>query len=180
MLFDSELRPLACWISSSGTVCGSRPFAAGRKNASAVPNSASITISSQMCTTPAKINAASRPCSAKRTRSVATITRWRGSRSAQTPPIKQERDQRQARRGEHEPEVGRAARQFDHEQRQRDDDDAVADHARGLCEPQVAEVAMAQHAQLGGQVAHAAQLDAGARGQTGTAVPRRAPRRSSA
>ena len=87
MLLESVLSPLACWISSSGTVCGNRPFAAGRKNASAVPNSASIAISSQILTTPAKISAASRACRAKRTRSVTTITRWRGSRSAHTPPI---------------------------------------------------------------------------------------------
>ena len=32
----------AGWISSSGTVCGTRPVYAGRKNASAVPKPASI------------------------------------------------------------------------------------------------------------------------------------------
>ena len=77
---------VACWMSSSGTVCGSRPPAAGRKNASAAPNSPSITTTCQIWTEPVKISVASSACSAKRTRSVTTITRWRGRRSAQTPP----------------------------------------------------------------------------------------------
>ena len=78
----------ASWISSSGTVCGTSPVYAGRKNASAVPNSASMTTSCQISIPPVKISTASTACSANRIRSVTIITRWRGSRSAQTPPIR--------------------------------------------------------------------------------------------
>jgi len=77
---------LASWISSSGTVCGSRPVAAGRKNASAAPNRTPITTMCQMRTSPVTMSSASSPCSTNRTRSVATTTRWRGRRSATTPP----------------------------------------------------------------------------------------------
>ncbi len=76
----------AGWISSSGTVCGTSPVSAGLKNASAVPNSASITTMCQISTAPVKIRAASSACSTKRTRSVEIITRVRDSRSAHTPP----------------------------------------------------------------------------------------------
>jgi hypothetical protein len=77
---------LASWICSSSTVCGTRPEYAGRKNASAVPNSASITTMCQISTAPVKMSAASSACRPPRTRSVTTMTRWRGSRSAHTPP----------------------------------------------------------------------------------------------
>jgi hypothetical protein len=60
---------------------------AGRKNASAVPNRASITTRCQISTPPVKISVASSACRPKRIRSVTIITRWRGSRSAHTPPI---------------------------------------------------------------------------------------------
>jgi hypothetical protein len=59
----------------------------------------------------------------------------------------QEGDQRQAVRGQDEAEVGRAARQVDDEQRERDRDDAIADDARRVGEPQQAKVAVAQDAQ---------------------------------
>ena len=83
----TDTAALACWRSSSGTVCGIRPVAAGLKNASAVPNPASMTTIAQIGTSPRKISSASRPCSSARTTSVATITRWRSRRSAHTPPI---------------------------------------------------------------------------------------------
>ena len=51
-----------------------------------MPNSASITTMCQISTAPVKISVASAACSAKRATSVAIITLWRGSRSAQTPP----------------------------------------------------------------------------------------------
>jgi hypothetical protein len=73
----------------------------------------------------------------------------------------QKRHQRKARGREHQSEIGGAAREIDHEQRQRDDHNAVADHARGLREPQVAEVAVAQDAQLLGEVAHLPSLTQG-------------------
>ena len=77
---------MACWTSLSSTVCGTRPLAAGWANASATPNSASMTSSSQITRVPEKISTASSACSAKRAPSVTTSTRWRGRRSAQTPP----------------------------------------------------------------------------------------------
>jgi hypothetical protein len=45
-----------------------------------------MTTRCQIATEPVKISAASSACSAKRARSLAIITRWRGSRSATTPP----------------------------------------------------------------------------------------------
>ena len=77
----------AGWISVSGTVCGTSPVSAGRKNASAVPKHASITAMCQISTVPVKMRTASRACRPKRMRSVVTTTRWRGSRSAHTPPM---------------------------------------------------------------------------------------------
>ena len=86
-LCTTDVAAFACCSSSSGTVCGIRPVAAGLKNASAVPNAASMTTIAQIGTSPRKISSASSPCNAARIRSVATITRWRSSRSAHTPPI---------------------------------------------------------------------------------------------
>ena len=86
-LFDIPTSAFASWISRSGTVCGTTAVEAGRKNASAVPNSASITATCQISTSPVMISAARAAWRAKRTRSVTTISRWRGTRSAQTPPI---------------------------------------------------------------------------------------------
>ncbi len=82
----SSVSARASWICSSGTHCGTSPAYAGWKNARAAPNSASITTSSQIRIVPAKIRAARSACRAKRARSVAIMIRWRGSRSAQTPP----------------------------------------------------------------------------------------------
>ena len=82
----TDVAALASCSIGSGTVCGTRPVNAGRKNASAAPNTASITTMCQISTAPVKINAASSACIVARIRSVATITRWRGSRSAHTPP----------------------------------------------------------------------------------------------
>ena len=81
------LAALACWSSSSGTVCGTSPVIAGLKNASAVPNPASITTIAQIGTSPMKIRIASVPCRVARTTSVTIIRRWRSTRSAHTPPI---------------------------------------------------------------------------------------------
>ena len=82
------LAALACWISSSGTVCGTSPVWAGLKNASAEPYSASMTTMCQISTDPAKISAASSACRKNRARSEAIMTFWRGSRSASTPPTR--------------------------------------------------------------------------------------------
>ena len=74
-LFVVDMTALASWMPSSGTVCGSRAVAAGRKNASAVPNSIPMTTMCQMRTAPVTMRIASSACSTKRTRSVATTTR---------------------------------------------------------------------------------------------------------
>jgi len=83
---EAPLSAFASWISSSGTSCGIRPVRAGRKKASAVPNAASIATSCHTRISPVRISTASSPCKPPRTRSVTTTTRWRGSRSAHTPP----------------------------------------------------------------------------------------------
>ena len=77
---------IASWIIDSGTVCGISPVYAGWKNARAAPNSASITISCQIRTAPVKISAARMKCSAARLTSATIMIRWRGRRSAHTPP----------------------------------------------------------------------------------------------
>ena len=85
----SRLTPVsACadWICSSSTVCGTSPVYAGRKNASAVPKSRPITTMCHTRTAPVMMSTARVPCSTARTTSLTTITRWRGSRSATTPP----------------------------------------------------------------------------------------------
>jgi len=59
----------------------------------------------------------------------------------------EEAHQRQELGGQHDADVGRVLREVRHEQRERHDHDAVAHRARGLREPEVAEVAMAQDAE---------------------------------
>ena len=73
-----------------------------------------------------------------------TISRWRGTRSAQTPPISMNADERDRVGGQDEAEVGRLAGQVDDEQRQRDGDDPVAEHAREAGQPEQPEVAVAE------------------------------------
>ena len=59
-----------------------------------------------------------------------------------------ERHHRQRRGGQHDPDVRRRA-DLGHVQRQRDEDDLVADHARGLAAEQVAEVGLPEDAHGG-------------------------------
>jgi hypothetical protein len=61
------------------------------------------------------------------------------------PSEQQEGHERQALRREHESEIGGAPGSRDHEQRECDQHDVVPDDARGLRDPQVAEVAVAEH-----------------------------------
>src|SRR4029079_3613415 len=51
---------------------------------------------------------------------------------------------------EHEPELGRRAAQLEHRERQRDREDAVAEHGDGLPPEEQREVALAQHRQAAG------------------------------
>ena len=76
------------------------------------------------------------------------MIRWRGRRSAHTPPNSSSVDQRQRLRSQDEAEVGRRARALRDEQRQRHDDHAVADRAGRLAEEQISEVGVAQNAQV--------------------------------
>ncbi|MDA0171758.1 hypothetical protein OJ998_21840 [Solirubrobacter taibaiensis] len=85
-VFTTEIAEFASCTCASGTVWGTRPVMAGRKNASAAPNTTSITTIIQISTTPVKISTASSACTPPRTTSVSSISRCRGTRSAQTPP----------------------------------------------------------------------------------------------
>ena len=77
----------ASWISvARGPSAGAGRCRRAGRTPRAAPNSASITTISQIATPPLKISTASSVCSAARTRSVAIMIRWRGSRSAHTPP----------------------------------------------------------------------------------------------
>ena len=77
----------ACWISSGGTVCGTIPAEAGKKNAVEMPFSPPKRSSCQSSAWPVRRRAATTACVALLARLDATITLFRGSRSAQTPPI---------------------------------------------------------------------------------------------
>ena len=85
-LRDSPDSACASWMRCSSTVCGTSPVYAGRKKASAVPNSAPITTMCQTRTAPVTMSTASTACRTPRATSLTTITRWRGNRSASTPP----------------------------------------------------------------------------------------------
>ncbi len=60
-LKNIEVTAFASWMSSSGTVCGSSPLAAGRKKASAKPKRISIATICQISTVPVKISTARSP-----------------------------------------------------------------------------------------------------------------------
>jgi hypothetical protein len=77
----------ACWSSEGSTVCGTSPVDAGKKNANPVPPIAWSTTRCQISALPVSSRAAVAACDPPVTRSATTITRWRGSRSAQTPPM---------------------------------------------------------------------------------------------
>ncbi|MDA0138977.1 hypothetical protein OJ962_15855 [Solirubrobacter sp. CPCC 204708] len=85
-VLTTAIAEFASWTRSSLTVWGTNPVMAGRKNASAAPNTISITTIIQTSTTPVKIRTASSACTPPRIRSVTSMSRCRGSRSAQTPP----------------------------------------------------------------------------------------------
>src|SRR5262245_9491369 len=76
----------ACWSRGSSTVCGTSPVEAGKKNANAVPPIACRTIKCQSSAFPVSSSSAVTACAEPVSTSEATITRFRGSRSAQTPP----------------------------------------------------------------------------------------------
>ncbi|CAM5310750.1 hypothetical protein SRIMM317S_04198 [Streptomyces rimosus subsp. rimosus] len=63
------------------------PSEAGAKNACPVPPSAASTAICHSRASPVSTSSAKRPCETQLSAFAATITRWRGSRSATAPPI---------------------------------------------------------------------------------------------
>ena len=76
----------ACCSSGVVTVCGIDAVLAGKKNADEAPLTAASTASCQICAWPVSSSTATTAWLAPLARFEATITWWRGSRSAQTPP----------------------------------------------------------------------------------------------
>ena len=70
----------------SGTVCGTIPLEAGKKNAELAPATAVSAATCQICACPEKSRIAIAAWLAPETRFETTITRCRGSRSDQIPP----------------------------------------------------------------------------------------------
>ena len=136
---------LAGWISSSGTVCGTSPCsAAGR-----TPRRCRSTPRSPRCArsrrSPVKISTASRACRPKRMRSVVTTTRWRGSRSAHTPPMSRKPTSGTAWQASTMP-TSLGVPMLRDVDRERDEHEPVAERARALAEEQQPEVAVAEQA----------------------------------
>src|SRR5829696_8124158 len=78
----------ASWSSRALTVCGTIPWAAGKKNAVAVPRTSCSAISCQTSAAPVSTSTAIAACAAPAIESDTTMTWWRGSRSAQMPPTR--------------------------------------------------------------------------------------------
>src|SRR4029079_19628378 len=87
----------ACWISSGGTVCGTIPADAGKKNAVETPLRPPNRSSCQSYALPVGRSAAPAAGVAPLAMLETTITLFRGSRSAHTPPIRRNTTWGQAR-----------------------------------------------------------------------------------
>ena len=144
-LDGAERRPWPAGSGPPGPSAGRGRCRPGRKNASAVPKPASISAMCQISTVPVKISAASSACSAKRIRSVATITLVPRQPVGPHAADQQEADQRQRVGGEHDADVARRP-ELGHVQRERDEHDPVADRARRLPAQQQPEVPVSEHA----------------------------------
>lgn len=79
---------LAC---SPETLESSMPSAAGLKKAVPVPQSAVSSIICHRCGCPVRTSTANAACETQLRALAATITRWRGSRSASAPPMSRKR-----------------------------------------------------------------------------------------
>ena len=139
----SEVAALASCSSGSGTVCGTSPVYAGRKNASAAPKTASITTMCQISTAPVKISDGEQRVH-QRPHDVgddhhAMPRQPVGPDAAQD----EERDERDGMGGEHEADVGRRP-DLGHVQRERDEHEPVTDRARALPQPEQAELSLSQ------------------------------------
>ena len=86
-LIASPLSALACCSLGALTTCGMRPTAAGLKKASQMPMPTWSSTRCHTSATPAMSSAAVVHCRAKRRKSATSMTFWRGSRSAHTPPM---------------------------------------------------------------------------------------------
>jgi len=87
-LCESERRALACCTRPGLTISGISPVEAGVKNESALPITSASAMRCQSSALPVMRRVETTACVAARTRSQATITRWRGRRSDQTPPTR--------------------------------------------------------------------------------------------
>jgi hypothetical protein len=124
-------RAFACWIIASGTVCGTIPCEAGKKNAAEVPFSTLRTTSCQISALPVSRSAATFPCVAMLTTFEVTMTAWRGSRSAITPPKEDERGVRDRAGAKDKPELGsRAVQAAEHGEGRPDRSHRAADERR--------------------------------------------------
>ena len=85
-LRPSRSRAFAGCSFDSGTVCGTIPLEAGKKNAELAPATAVSAATCQICACPEKSRIAIAAWLAPETMFETTITRWRGSRSDQIPP----------------------------------------------------------------------------------------------
>ncbi len=151
-LLDIPISAFASWISGSGTVCGITAVDAGRKNASAVPNIASITTTCQICDLAGDDQRRQRGVEDEADQVGRDHQPVPGQPVRPDPADQHEADERNRMGGEDEAEVGRLAGQVDHEQGQRDGDDPVAEHARQPGQPEQSEVAMPEHVE---ETAHA-------------------------
>ncbi len=136
--------PLASIRRSGGTIAGSRPVAAGLKNPLAAPVRPERTASIQTSATPPISSAAIAPW-------MSDAQDVRGDHHG--PPRhavrdhaadQQRADQRRQPAGEHDPDLGRRAAQFEHRERERDAHHPVAQKRHHLRAEQQAELAQTQ------------------------------------
>ena len=141
--------------SSPGSiVCGTRPSAAGPKNADAIPNSAS-----QAMNAASVMWCVSSIAAMKRLHRGAQDVAAEHDRAPREPvgddaAGEREDDARDRERREHAAERGRRAVDREHGERERDRDDRVADRGCDAAEPEQPEAALAQRACGFAQVAH--------------------------
>ena len=103
------------------------------------------------CATPAISSAAVTSCRAERRKSATSMTRWRGSRSAHTPPISRNTASGTRLAASTRPmSVARAADR-EHREGQRHDREHHADHGGRLAEEELAELGLAQRREVVGR-----------------------------
>ena len=134
----------ACCNIGVVTVCGTMPLLAGKKNAVEAPLTDARTASCQICAWPVSSSTATTAWLAPLARFDATITWWRGRRSAQTPPKSRRHEHGDLARGEHDSEVRRRAGQIEHAESERDRGHRTAHHRDRATGKEQAELAVAE------------------------------------